>query len=113
MLDSGDRVSRAGARGRGWRWLKCPLTPPPVQSCGETPGPVRSTLTSSNLYFHIAHSMISTLPSISLTVILSIVVLGVASVPVMEYGDVLEAEVPHHQSQPQLIRAAPQKVGCL
>ena len=56
--------------------------------------------------------MISTLPSISLTVILSIVVLGVASVPVMEIGDVLEAEVPHQQSQ-QLVRAAPQKVGCL
>ena len=104
-------ASRAG--GRGWRWLKCPLSPPPVQSCGETPGPVRSTLyTEANHLFYVAHSMISTLPSISLTVVLSIVVLGVASVPVMEYGDVLEAEVPHHQSQ-QLIRAAPQKVGCL
>ena len=56
--------------------------------------------------------MISTPPAAILAVILSIVVLGVSSVPVMmEYGDILEAEAPQHQSQQ--LRAAPQKVGCL
>ena len=51
----------------------------------------------------------SNLPCISMAVILSILVLGVTSVPVMEYGDVLEAEEPQHQRHE--IRAAPQKVG--
>ena len=56
--------------------------------------------------------MISTLPAAILVVMLSVVVLGVSSVPVMmEYGDVLEDEAPQQQSQH--LRAAPQKVGCL
>ena len=56
--------------------------------------------------------MISTLPAAILVFMVSIIVLGVSSVPVMmEYGDLLEDEAPQHQSQH--LRAAPQKVGCL